>query len=91
MDAFWGADMPTPTHTTSSGHSAGHSANDDGNSVLHGRYKSRSDNVSYEDLLEFSEERQLLRRMQKVLVGNGGNEVRPLAYLMPCGEIAFIV
>ena len=51
MDAFWGADLP---------HSRTTVPDDGGSSVVHhgGRYKSRSDNVSYEDLLEFSEERQ---------------------------------
>ena len=71
MDAFWGADLPASRTTV---------PDDGGSSVVHhgGRYKSRSDNVSYEDLLEFSEERQQYRRMQKVL---GGHEVRMLAVI----------
>lgn len=61
MDAFWGEDVRPPVS---------HTAPD--NTIVHqGKYKSRSDNVSYEDLLEFSEERQQLRRIQKII----GNEV----------------
>lgn len=39
-----------------------------GSESAHGKYKSRSGNVSYEDLLEFSEEKQQIRRLQKLMV-----------------------
>ncbi|XP_067947881.1 activated Cdc42 kinase-like isoform X6 [Watersipora subatra] len=38
-----------------------------GSKFTHGKYKSRSDNVSYEDLMDISEERQQIRQMQRML------------------------
>ena len=54
MEAFWRDDLT----------SLGIASND---STTQGRYKSGSGNVSYEDLLEFSEERQQVKRVQHIV------------------------
>ena len=63
MEAFWRSEMRLD-------------AEEEQLTAMHGKYKSRSDNVSYEDLLEFSEERRDIRLMQKVL----GKEVGQFSY-----------